>query len=222
MPAFCYNEANFAFPPLDAADEAGLVLVGGRVTPDRVLEAYKRGIFPWYNHDSLPLWWSPDPRFVLFPGELHVSRSMHKFLNKTSFAFRQNTAFEKVIDRCARLPRRGQHGTWITAEMKAVYTELHQQGWAHSAEAWDDDVLVGGMYGLRIGQVFFGESMFSIRSNASKFVFIHLVRQLQAEGVRLIDCQVHTDHVATLGARSVERNEFVRLLHENLSKTAAD
>lgn len=212
MPAFCFSEENFSFPPLRHADSEGLLMIGGQVTPQRVLEAYPKGIFPWYNDEALPLWWSPDPRFVLFPSELHVSRSMQKELRKSRFAFRTNTAFEQVIRACADVPRPDQDGTWITDGMRTVYTALHHQGFAHCAEAWLDDELVGGLYGIRIGQVFFGESMFSKKSNASRFVFIRYVQELQAAGLQLFDCQVYTPHVETLGARLIDRDQFTDLL----------
>lgn len=212
MPHICLHEDDFYFPPVDEADEEGLLLIGGAVTPTRVIEAYAKGIFPWYNDDSLPLWWSPDPRFVLFPAELHVSRSMQKLLSKNVFTFRTNTAFEKVINACAEVERKDQDGTWITDEIKAVYLQLHRDGYAHSAETWKDDELVGGMYGIRLGNVFFGESMFSKTSNASKFAFINYVRQVNKEDVSLIDCQVYTEHVETLGASLIERKEYLQLL----------
>ena len=214
MPVVCFSENQFAFPPLSAASEDGLLLIGGSVTPARVLEAYHKGIFPWYNKDEPPMWWSPDPRFVLFPEELHLSRSMQKTLRKGAFEFRVDTAFEDVIQACATVARKGQQGTWITPEMKAVYTELYHSGWAHSAEAWKDEKLVGGMYGVQIGKVFFGESMFSKETDASKFAFIRFVQQLQKNGVELIDCQVYTTHVESLGARLIPRIYFVHLLKD--------
>lgn len=216
MPAICFDEERFAFPPLSVADEEGLVLIGGRPTPERVVEAYTKGIFPWYNDDALPLWFSPDPRAVLFPGELHASRSMKKVLRSGKFVFKTNTAFEKVIDACATVEREGQDGTWITRTIIDVYTQLHNKGIAHSAEAWAGNDLVGGVYGLRIGKVFFGESMFSKQPNASKFAFIRYVQLLKEEGVSLIDCQVYSEHVASLGAREIERNEYLRLLKSHL------
>lgn len=212
MPVICFSEKNFAFPPLEKADEDGLLLIGGQVTPQRVQEAYARGIFPWYSEDEVPLWWSPDPRFVLFPEELHISRSMQKLLKKNSFAFRMNTAFAAVITACATIGRKGQQSTWITPEMKDVYQALHQQGVAHSAEAWEGQQLVGGVYGILLGQVFFGESMFSKATNASKFAFIRLVQHLQQQGIVLIDCQVYTPHVESLGARLITRKKFAALL----------
>ncbi len=217
MPAICFDENLFAFPLLEAADKEGLLLIGGRPTPARVVEAYTKGIFPWYNDDALPLWWSPDPRFVLFPDELHTSQSMKKTLKGGGFVFKTNTAFGKVISACSSANRKGQDGTWITPAMQDVYTQLHYKGAAHSAEAWKGGQLVGGMYGLRIGGVFFGESMFSNQSNASKFAFINYVKQLKTEGIRLIDCQVYSEHVETLGARLISRVEYLKLLQHNIS-----
>lgn len=215
MPVVCFSEKDFYFPPLSKADADGLLVVGGEVTPERVLSGYGKGIFPWYNEDELPMWWAPDPRFVLFPNELHTSRSMQKLLNKNYFSFRLDTAFEEVIEACGTVPREGQDGTWITPEMKAVYTELFRRGKAHSAEAWRDNKLVGGMYGVWLGNVFFGESMFSKQNNASKFAFIKMVHHLRFSGVELIDCQVYTTHVATLGAKLISRDYFVYLLQQH-------
>lgn len=212
MPQICFDENRFAFPSVDLSDEEGLVLIGGAVKPDRVIEAYKKGIFPWYNDDALPLWWSPNPRFVLFPDELHVSRSMKKVLAKDAFIFQTDKAFVDVIDQCATVERTDQAGIWITSKMKEVYTQLFRDGYAHSAETWKENKLVGGMYGLRIGDVFFGESMFSKESNASKFAFINFVQQLKREGVKLVDCQVYTSHVETLGARLIRRKDYLALL----------
>lgn len=212
MPVVCFDETTFHFPPLHKADKEGLLLIGGKVTPERVLEAYPKGIFPWFSEEKIPLWWSPDPRFVLFPDELHVSRSMQKIFRKKRFDFRLNTAFSQVIDACASVPRAGQDGTWITAGMKEVYTILHQKGFANSAEAWSNGELVGGMYGILLDKVFFGESMFSTQNNASKFAFISFVHYLKHKGIQLIDCQVHTSHVESLGARLLPREMFLRLL----------
>ena len=214
MPQICFDEERFFFPSVDSANEEGLVLIGGSVTPSRVIEAYRKGIFPWYNDDALPLWWSPDPRFVLFPQQLHVSRSMKKLMAKDAFEFRTDTAFEDVIQHCANVERKDQDGTWITPQMKGTYTQLFYDGFAHSAETWMANKLVGGVYGLRIGKVFFGESMFSTETNASKFAFIHFVRQLQQKGIQLIDCQVYTEHVESLGARLISRKEYIALLQQ--------
>lgn len=212
MPVVCFSEENFSFPPLAEADGEGLLLIGGRVTPERVLEAYPKGIFPWYNEDEVPLWWSPNPRFVLFPDALHISGSMQKFLRKNSFDFSIDAAFEQVITACATITRDDQDGTWITREMKDVYCALHQKGHAHSVEAWLHGELVGGVYGLVIGNVFFGESMFSKKPNASKFAFIRYVQHLKQQGVSLVDCQVYTPHVESLGATLIPREKFVTLL----------
>ena len=217
MPSICFDERKFALPPVSAADEDGLVLIGGRPTPERIAQAYAKGIFPWNNDDSLPLWFSPDPRFVLFPEELHVSRSMSKVLRRGEFVFKLDTAFENVITACATTRREGQDGTWITPSMQEAYTLLHNQGIAHSAETWTDGELVGGIYGLRLGNVFFGESMFSIRPNASKFAFIRYVQQLKEEGVTLVDCQVHSEHVEALGARLISRSDYLNRLSQAIS-----
>lgn len=222
MPQIIYHESAFQFPPLDEADEEGLLLIGGRVTADRVIEAYRKGIFPWYNNDSLPLWWSPDPRFVLFPSELHISRSMKKLLTKSPFTFAVNEAFQQIIENCASVKRADQDGTWITEEMAEVYTHLHQKGYAHSAETWLDDQLVGGMYGIKLGNVFFGESMFSTVSNASKFAFILFVQKLQNSGVMLMDCQVHTQHVESLGGRLIDRADYLALLQKYINQPSQD
>jgi leucyl/phenylalanyl-tRNA--protein transferase len=206
------------FPPLEHALPDGLLAVGGDLSRERLLLAYHSGIFPWFSDDEPPLWWSPDPRFVLFPEELKVSKSMKKVLTSGQFEFRTNTAFDQVIQNCMTVDRPGQDGTWITNDIVAAYTDLHQIGFAHSAEAWQDDQLVGGLYGIRMGNVFFGESMFSRASNASKFAFINWVQLLQAQGVRLIDCQVHTEHLESLGARMISRQEFTGLLGLLLDK----
>jgi leucyl/phenylalanyl-tRNA--protein transferase len=214
MSAVCYSEDHFYFPSVQEADEDGLLLVGGKITPDRIIEGYKKGIFPWYNDDELPLWWSPDPRFVLFLNRLHQSKSMQKVFLKEDFEFKINTVFEEVITACAVIKREGQNGTWITAKMKKVYTDLYHLGYAHSAEAWFGDELVGGMYGIKIGRVFFGESMFSKKSNASKFAFIKFVQHLKQSGVVLLDCQVHTSHMESLGAGFINRTNYLLLLEQ--------
>lgn len=185
--------------------------MGGSLTTERLLDAYRKGIFPWYNGD-VPLWWSPDPRFILLPEELKVSKSMQSLLRKQSFDFTINNNFPEVIRNCQQASRKDQNGTWITTEVERAYTQLHTLGHAHSAEAWQNGELVGGLYGLRIGHVFFGESMFSKVSNASKYAFIRYVQQLRSEGVQLIDCQVYTEHLESLGARMIPRTEFIDLL----------
>jgi len=203
------------FPPVEDALEDGLLAMGGDVSVDRLLLAYKHGIFPWYDGD-IPLWWSPDPRFVLFPGKLKVSKSMEVLMKKKTFRFTVNTAFSQVIRYCKDLQRKGQDGTWITDELEISLNKLHELGFAHSAEAWMGDELVGGLYGMRMGRLFFGESMFSKESNASKFAFIRYVRQLQTENVYLVDCQVYTEHLESLGAEMMGREEFMEALDLNI------
>ncbi len=208
------------FPPVDDALDDGLLAVGGDLSADRLLLAYHSGIFPWFNEDEVPMWWSPDPRFVLFPDELRISKSMQQVLkrNGSGFEFRVNTAFEDVIFNCSRVEREGQDGTWVSDEVIAAYTVLHNLGYVHSAETWCDGVLVGGLYGVLLGKVFFGESMFSLQSNASKYAFIKWVEVLKANGVVLIDCQVYTEHLESLGARMISRAAFIDILDRN-SKT---
>lgn len=201
------------FPPVTDANEDGLLAVGGDISPERILYAYQQGIFPWYS-EEIPLWWSPNPRFVLFPAQLYISKSMRTLLKRNAFKVTTNQAFTQVINACGTVERPGQDDTWLNADMQQAYTQLHQMGYAHSVEAWYNNTLVGGLYGLRIGQVFFGESMFSTMSNASKYAFISFVQQLQKEGVQLIDCQVYTDHLASLGAMMIPRNEFLAYLRK--------
>ena len=208
---FLLSEKNY-FPPVESADADGLLAMGGDLSGERLLLAYRSGIFPWFNEDDPICWWSPDPRFVLFPAEIKISKSMRQVFRKDLFEFRINTSFERVITHCSDTYREGQDGTWITQEMKQAYVSLHQQGYAHCAEAWLNNELVGGLYGIRLGNVFFGESMFSHFSNASKFAFISYVQQLQKENVQLIDCQLHTKHLESLGARMIPRKDFIRSL----------
>lgn len=202
------------FPPVDMAREemGGLLAVGGGLQPDRLLDAYRRGIFPWGTVDGLPLWYSPDPRMVLFPEEFRLTRSLRKTLRAGKFAVRFDTDFPGVMDACATTPRAGQDGTWITPEMKEAYCRLHELGWAHSVESYEGDTLVGGLYGLAIGRMFYGESMFSHRSDASKVAFAYLVRYLVANQFGMIDCQMHTDHLASLGGREIPRDSFLARL----------
>ncbi len=201
------------FPPVEDALEDGLLAIGGDLSTERLLLAYKNGIFPWYD-GTLPLWWSPDPRFVLFPDEIKISKSMQSILKKETFRFTTNKGFASVIKECKTKPREGQEGTWITDEVEAAYNQLHKTGYAHSAEVWQNEQLVGGLYGVRMGHVFFGESMFSHVSNASKYAFIKLTQLLKEDGVQLIDCQVYTSHLESLGARMISRNEFIQLIQQ--------
>ena len=201
------------FPDVGLAltEPDGLLAIGGDLSVSRLLEAYRQGIFPWYGQGQPILWWSPDPRLVLFPEALRVSRSLRKTLRKGHFAVTLDTDFPAVISACAG-PRAGEDGTWITRAMQLAYTRLHESGHAHSVECRLDGELVGGLYGVAIGRVFFGESMFARTSDASKVAFVWLVRQLQRWDFRLIDCQVHTGHLASLGARDIPRRQFSRLL----------
>ena len=199
------------FPPVQLAEPDGLLAIGGDLSPARLLEAYRHGIFPWYEGDHI-LWWCPDPRFVLFPDELKVARSIRPLLNRQEFDFTTNKAFKEVIHYCKRSPRPGQDGTWITDDVENAYIRLHELGYAHSAEVWKDGQLAGGLYGIRLGKVFFGESMFSRISNASRYAFITYISQLKKEGVTLIDCQVYTEYLESLGARMIPGKEFDQLL----------
>jgi len=217
MPIFSLSD-KISFPSPELAEEDGLLAVGGDLSQERLLTAYSMGIFPWYSEDSPILWWSPDPRLVLFPSELKVSRSLRQCINKGLFSVTMNTAFAQVIQCCAANSRKGQAGTWITEGMRHAYTRLHGSGYAHSVEAWHDSKLVGGLYGIIIGKVFFGESMFAKMSNASKVAFVTFVEQLKQKGVRLIDCQVRTEHLVNLGAREIPRKEFLKTLKNALSQ----
>lgn len=212
MPLFALNN-ELIFPPVNLSEPDGLLAIGGDLSAERLLLAYRNGIFPWYEGEDI-LWWSPEPRFVLFPDELKVSKSMQQLLKKNAFTFTINKAFKEVVDSCKTVSRRNQASTWITEEMKNAYINLHNMSYAHSAEVWLNDELVGGLYGIRLGKVFFGESMFSKVSNASKYAFINYVYALLLEGVKLIDCQVYTEHLESLGARMIEREKFVQLLKD--------
>jgi leucyl/phenylalanyl-tRNA--protein transferase len=214
MPLFSINK-ELIFPPVELAEPDGLLAVGGDLSTERLVLAYRSGIFPWYEGDHI-LWWCPDPRFVLFPTELVISKSMRAIIKKNIFTFTINKAFAEVITNCKRISRKDQESTWITDEVRKAYITLHNSGIAHSAEAWADGELVGGLYGVRLGNIFFGESMFSHASNASKFAFINYVEQLKKEGVQLIDCQVYTEHLESLGAQMIPRKKFIELLNQNL------
>jgi leucyl/phenylalanyl-tRNA--protein transferase len=214
MPIFPLDE-NIIFPDPSLAEPDGLLAIGGDLSPLRLLEAYRAGIFPWFEGD-VPLWWSPDPRFVLLPASLKISNSMKAVMRKQTFTYTRNKAFGEVIANCKTIHRPGQDGTWITTGMQKAYLQLHHMGYALSAETWRDDRLVGGLYGVQMGRIFFGESMFALESNASKFAFINLVRELQEKGVVLIDCQVHTAHLESLGAKMISRRVYLNYLREYL------
>lgn len=204
-----------AFPPVEhaLAEPNGLLAAGADLSVPRLVQAYRSGIFPWFNADQPLLWWSPDPRMVLFPDELKVSRSLGRTVRKGRFDVRADCAFAEVVQGC-RAPRRGQAGTWISDEMAAAYLELHQAGIAHSIESWVDGELAGGLYGVALGRAFFGESMFALETDASKVALVALVRQLRHWRFGIIDCQMNTAHLASLGAREIARADFTRRLRE--------
>jgi leucyl/phenylalanyl-tRNA--protein transferase len=206
------------FPDPRRAEPDGLLAVGGDLSPARLLAAYERGIFPWYSGPSPILWWSPDPRLVLETGALHVPRSLERTIRRGVYEVRADTAFARVIRRCAEKPRPGQEGTWITPEMIAAYEELHRQGFAHSFEAWRGGELAGGLYGVSLGAAFFGESMFADGPDASKVAFVRAVRWLDGRAIRLVDCQVSTEHLERFGARGVPRAEFLARLAAALER----
>ena len=217
MPIYQLTE-ELAFPPVTEAED-GILAVGGDLTPERLLLAYRSGIFPWYSYNEPIIWWSPDPRFVLFPPNLKVSRSMAQFKRNTNFRVSIDTAFEDVIKSCAAQVRDGQLGTWITDEMLSAYNLLFQAGYAHSVEVWDEEELVGGLYGVSLGKLFFGESMFFTKSNASKLAFHTLVDLLKARDFDMMDCQVETKHLTSMGAVNIPRNDFIDRLHNGLNAT---
>jgi leucyl/phenylalanyl-tRNA--protein transferase len=202
------------FPPVHLADEHGLIAIGGDLGVERLLAAYRAGIFPWPWYDEMPMfWWSPDPRYVLVPGELKIPKSLRSVLNRGEFEIRYDTAFTAVMEGCAAAPRPGQDGTWITPEMVTAYTELHRAGHAHSIEAWRNGELVGGLYGVAIGGLFCGESMFVLVPDASKAAFVTFARECSFE---LIDCQLETDHLRRFGARNIARTHYMTLLAQCL------
>ena len=203
-----------AFPAPGSALSApnGLLAAGGDLSPERLLYAYRHGIFPWFDSGQPILWWSPDPRCVMIPADLHVARRLRRSLRNSNLVLTFNRAFEDVIEACARRPRNGFTGTWITPEMVSAYSELHRLGWAHSVETWLGDRLVGGVYGIAIGEAFFGESMFSRETNASKIALLALCRRIAASGFRLLDCQVSSPHLLSLGARLMRRDHFTRVI----------
>lgn len=211
MPIYKLTD-DLIFPPVDGAED-GIVAVGGDLLPERLMVAYRSGIFPWFSEGEPIIWWSPDPRFVLFPEKLHISKSMKRVLNSDEFNVTFNKNFEAVIAECKSMTREGQEGTWITDEMQLAYIRLHELGHAKSVEVWKGSELVGGMYGVELGNVFCGESMFSKVSNASKLALIRFIQKFQSEGGRLFDCQVHSEHLVSLGAEEIDRNKFLTYLH---------
>ncbi len=210
---------NYQFPPVDLASPEGLLAVGGDLRAERLLEAYRHGVFPWYNQGQPILWWSPDPRAVLFPHKLKVSRSLRKTLNNGRFRVTMDTRFRQVVEACsAPRAKADTPGTWIHPEMTDAYCELHRLGYAHSVESWRDDELTGGLYGLSLGGAFFGESMFSRTSGASKIALVYLVRQLQRWQFDFIDAQISSDHMSSLGTTDIRRERFISLLNKSVEK----
>ncbi|RKS25973.1 leucyl/phenylalanyl-tRNA--protein transferase [Flavobacterium endophyticum] len=200
------------FPPVNETDEDGILAIGGDLSPERLLLAYKSGIFPWFDEDEPILWWSPEERMVLFPNEFSVSKSMRNILNRGIFKVTFNQNFKEVISNCSSIKRDGQRGTWITDGMIEAYSKLNEMGIAKSVEVWQEDILVGGLYGIDLGHIFCGESMFSKVSNASKVAFISLVKKLKEENYKLLDCQVHNNHLESLGASVIPREDFIAIL----------
>ena len=220
-PLIFYTCPMEAFPPLSAANEQGLLAMGGDLCPERLLLAYRSGIFPWYNAGDPILWWSPDPRCVIYPDTFKPSRSLRKILVRGDYKVTFDRDFGRVI-RCCAGPRRGQPGTWITRDMEKAYIELHRRGIAHSVETWIEGRLVGGLYGLALGRAFFGESMFSHASNASKVAFSSLMERLGERGFTLVDCQVSSDHLLSLGAEEIPREEFIARLRDAIGDAVAE
>lgn len=218
MPIHLIPEDQYIFPHPSHADSQGILGIGGDLSPQRLITAYSFGIFPWFSEDDPILWWSPDPRFVLFPMNLKIHKSMRSYLNQNKFRVTFDKNFQDVMLACQRIPRIGQEGTWITNDMLDAYTKLHQLGYAHSVEVWKDGKLAGGLYGVSLGKMFFGESMFSLAPNASKFALIKLTQALIKKGFSLIDCQQETKHLATMGAKSISRTAFLDLLSANRLK----
>ena len=200
------------FPSADSASKDGIVAIGGDLDPNRILKAYKNGIFPWFENDDHLVWWSPDPRMVLFPEKLKISKSTKKLLKENFFKVTFNQSFDEVVDSCAKVKRFGQNGTWITNGLKKAYSKLHKMGHAYSVEVWKDYELVGGLYGIDLGDVFCGESMFTKANNASKIGFVHLVKELTKNKYKLIDCQVPSAHLKSLGAEEISRKDFLKYL----------
>jgi leucyl/phenylalanyl-tRNA--protein transferase len=203
-----------SFPSPELAEPNGFLAIGGDLSPERLILAYKNGIFPWYNPGEPIMWYSPAPRLVLYPQELKVSSSMKTLFNKKKFQVTYNQCFAEVINQCAQVKRKGQKGTWIGSDIKTAYLQLHDMGIAQSVEVWQQDELVAGLYGLSMGKIFFGESMFTLVSNGSKYGFIHLVKKLAEDNFHLIDCQQETQHLKSLGARLIERSVFMEALRK--------
>lgn len=217
MPVYLLSE-QIAFPPPDLARSDGILAVGGDLSVDRLLLAYRMGIFPWYGEGDPIIWWSPDPRLVLYPSALRVSRRLARTVRRNRFEITFDRAFDAVIDACARVPRKRDDGTWIVPDMIRAYNRLHRAGYAHSVEAWRDGELVGGLYGVSLGGSFFGESMFTHARDASKVAFVRLVSRLDDWGFDLVDCQVRTDHLIRFGAEEIPRKRFLAELRLSVDR----
>ena len=215
MPIFQLTD-KLVFPPPELAEENGLLAIGGDLSTERLLLAYRSGIFPWYSEGDPVLWWSPSPRLVIFPDEFKVPKRLARFIKQQKYKMTMDCAFQQVITSCASASGRQAKGTWIDQDMIEAYTRLHEQGWAHSVECWQDEELVGGLYGIALGKVFFGESMFSLHSNTSKAALIFLVEQLHEKNFNLIDCQMKTEHLIQFGAREISGTEFQSILAQSI------
>ncbi len=218
MTVFALNAHKAFFPPPNMADESGLLAIGGKLEAHWLLEAYSSGIFPWFNEEDPIMWWSPDPRSVIVPGNLKIRKSMRTYFNSGKFELRIDYDFNGVINNCQKISRKGQNGTWITSDMKKAYKNLHKLGYAHSFETWKDNQLVGGLYGVSLGKIFFGESMFSLISNASKFALLSLSMILKENGFKLLDCQIPNSHLNNMGCRELSRDDYLEILSQNKSE----
>lgn len=217
MPLFRLS-SKIDFPPATLATSDGLLCIGGDLSTTRLLRAYENGIFPWFSNNDPILWWSPDPRLVIFPDKVHVSKSLKKKIKKNIYTISIDTAFEETIKACAQPRQDRENGTWLVDEMVSAYIELHKQGWAHSIEVWNKNNLVGGLYGISIGGSFFGESMFSLESDASKVALVCLARHLEKHNFDLIDCQVTTDHLLSMGACQIDRKKFLKIIGQSVTR----
>lgn len=215
MPIFALDSDYLVFPPPTMADSSGLLAVGGQLDVEWLLEAYSSGIFPWYNEGEPIMWWSPDPRSVIAPGKVKISKSMRSYFRKNIFELKIDSSFDRVMENCKKIYRKDQDGTWITEDMKKAYNSLHESGFAHSIETWRDNELVGGLYGVSLGKMFFGESMFSLENNASKFAFICLSVILLQNDFELIDCQVPNPHLSSMGCKEITRGNYLKKLETN-------
>lgn len=217
MPVFQLNQ-EIVFPPPEWAEPDGLLAIGGDLSQERLLEAYSNGIFPWYGDGDPILWWSPAPRLVLFPDKFHIPRRLNRIIRQNIFTVTADRSFEEVINNCAAKRSQNRLDTWITRDMIKAYCHLHESGYAHSVECWKGEHLVGGLYGIALDRVFFGESMFSDMNNSSKVALFHLVQHAKSSGINMIDCQMRTEHLVSLGATEVTRSKFQKLLEKNIQK----